>query len=165
MDRLWSPWRYAYISAAGGGSEKKDEQSCVFCPIAADPSADERNYVLRRAAHNFVILNLYPYTSGHLMIVPYRHAADLDALPKETTDELMDLAKRAQSVLREAYHPEGFNFGFNLGQAGGAGVAGHVHMHALPRWLGDTNFMTTVGETRVLPEDLQMTYERLRGEF
>ncbi|MDQ3917079.1 MAG: HIT domain-containing protein [Acidobacteriota bacterium] len=164
MDRLWSPWRYKYVSAAGGG-EKMDEQSCVFCSIAADPSADERNYVLHRAAHNFVILNLYPYTSGHLMIVPYQHASDLDALPKETTDELMDLAKRAQTVLREAYRPEGFNFGFNLGKAGGAGVAGHVHMHALPRWLGDTNFMTAVTETRVLPEDLQMTYERLRGKF
>ncbi|MFL6227144.1 MAG: HIT family protein [Pyrinomonadaceae bacterium] len=165
MDRLWSPWRYQYISAAGGGEEKKDEDSCVFCPIAADPAADEKNFVLHRARHNFVILNLYPYTSGHLMIVPFEHAADLDALPKETTDELMDLAKRAQRILRDTYRPEGLNFGINQGRAGGAGVAGHVHLHALPRWLGDTNFMTTVGETRVLPEDLSMTYKKLRGKF
>jgi ATP adenylyltransferase len=164
LDRLWTPWRYQYISNAGG-EEKNDESSCVFCSIIADPSSDERNYVLQRAAHNFVILNLYPYTSGHLMIVPYEHSSELDTLPKETTDELMDLAKRAQSVLREAYHPEGMNFGMNLGRAGGAGVAGHVHLHALPRWVGDVNFMSTVGETRVLPEDLQMTYERLRGKF
>lgn len=164
MDRLWTPWRYQYISGAGG-EEKRDEESCVFCRIAADPEADERNYVLRRATHNFVLLNLYPYTSGHLMIVPYEHSAELDALPKETTDELMDLAKRAQSVLREAYRPEGMNLGMNLGRAGGAGVAGHVHLHALPRWVGDVNFMSTVGETRVLPEDLRMTYERLRGKF
>jgi ATP adenylyltransferase len=164
LDRLWTPWRYQYITSAGG-EEKNTEASCVFCCIAADPAADERNYVLRRAAYNFVLLNLYPYTSGHLMIVPYHHAADLDALPKETTDELMDLAKRAQSVLREAYHPEGMNLGMNLGRAGGAGVAGHVHLHALPRWVGDVNFMSTVGETRVLPEDLPMTYKRLLGKF
>jgi ATP adenylyltransferase len=164
LDRLWTPWRYQYIAGAGG-EEKKDESSCVFCSLIADPEADERNYVLCRAAHNFALLNLYPYTSGHLMIVPYEHSSELDALPKETTDELMDLAKRAQSVLREAYRPEGMNLGMNLGRAGGAGVAGHVHLHALPRWVGDVNFMSTVGETRVLPEDLQMTYERLRGKF
>jgi ATP adenylyltransferase len=164
LDRLWTPWRYQYISNAGG-EEKKDDTSCVFCEIAADPAADERNYVLQRAAHNFVLLNLYPYTSGHLMIVPYEHSADLYALPKATTDELMDLAKRAQSVLREAYHPEGFNLGMNLGRAGGAGVAGHVHLHALPRWVGDVNFMSTVGETRVLPEDLETSYAKLRRRF
>ena len=164
MDRLWTPWRYQYISGASGG-EKKVEPDCVFCPIAADSASDEQNFVLHRAQFNFILLNLYPYTSGHLMIVPYAHAADLDALPKGTTDELMDLAKRAQGVLRDAYRPEGMNFGFNLGRAGGAGVAGHVHLHALPRWLGDVNFMTTVGETRVLPEDLPMTYNRLLGKF
>jgi ATP adenylyltransferase len=163
VDRLWSPWRYKYISAAGGGDEADD--ACVFCPIAADPASDGKNFVLHRASHNFVLLNLYPYTSGHLMIVPYEHAADLDAVAKETTDELMDLAKRAQTALRQAYRPEGFNLGMNLGRAAGAGVAGHVHLHVLPRWAGDSNYMTTVGETRVLPEDLQMTYERLKGKF
>jgi ATP adenylyltransferase len=163
VDRLWSPWRYKYISAAGGG--EKPDDACVFCPIAADPAADDKNFVLHRARHNFVILNLYPYTSGHLMIVPYEHAADLDAVAKDATDEMMDLAKRAQSALREAYRPEGFNLGMNLGRAAGAGVAGHVHLHVLPRWAGDSNYMTTVGETRVLPEDLSMTYERLREKF
>ncbi|MCA1815913.1 MAG: HIT domain-containing protein [Acidobacteria bacterium] len=163
MDRLWTPWRYQYISGAGG--EKKDDSACIFCDIAADPANDERNFVLHRAPRNFVLLNLYPYTSGHLMIVPYEHVPDLDALRQETAHELIDLAQRAQSVLREAYRPEGFNFGINLGRAAGAGVAGHVHLHALPRWAGDANYMTTVGETRVLPEDLPMTYERLRGKF
>jgi ATP adenylyltransferase len=168
LDRLWTPWRYQYISGAADDEKDGDPSSpssCVFCRIAADPSSDEKNFVLQRAPHNFILLNLYPYTSGHLMIVPYAHVADLDALPKETTDELMDLAKRAQAVLREAYRPEGMNFGVNLGRAGGAGVAGHVHLHALPRWVGDVNFMTAVGETRVLPEDLPTTYKRLRGKF
>jgi ATP adenylyltransferase len=164
LDRLWTPWRYQYISGATD-EETRDDSACVFCRIAADPSSDEKNFVLGRARHNFILLNLYPYTSGHLMIVPFAHLADLDALPKETTDELMDLAKRAQSILREAYHPEGMNLGINLGRAGGAGVANHVHLHALPRWVGDVNYMTTVGETRVLPEDLPMTYKRLRGKF
>jgi ATP adenylyltransferase len=99
------------------------------------------------------------------MIVPYDHVADLDAATKETTDELMDLSKRAQSVLREVYHPEGFNLGINLGQAAGAGIADHLHIHIMPRWAGDTNFMTTVGETRVIPEDLSTTYQKLRGRF
>jgi ATP adenylyltransferase len=164
VDRLWTPWRYQYISGVSGG-ETKDDSSCVFCPIASDPASDERNFVLHRARHNFILLNLYPYTSGHLMIVPFAHAADLDALPKDATDELMDLAKRAQAVLREAYRPDGLNLGMNLGRAAGAGVAGHVHLHALPRWVGDVNYMTTVGETRVLPEDLPMTFKRLLGKF
>jgi ATP adenylyltransferase len=164
VDRLWTPWRYNYISGAGS-DEKRDDSSCIFCDIAADPSADEKNFVLHRALHNFVLLNLYPYTSGHLMIVPYEHVADLDALSHEASHELIDLAQRAQTVLREAYHPEGFNFGMNLGRAAGAGVAGHVHLHALPRWAGDGSFMSTIAETRVLPEDLPTTYKRLRGKF
>lgn len=167
MDRLWTPWRYQYISGAGatGDGEEREDDLCVFCRIASDEQSDESNFVVHRASHNFVLLNLYPYTSGHLMIVPYAHAAEVDALPKETSDELMDLAKRAQGVLREAYRPEGFNLGMNLGKAAGAGVAGHVHLHALPRWTGDVNFMSTVGETRVLPEDLPITYQRLKGKF
>ena len=162
MDRLWTPWRYQYIAGAGGDDKDHD---CIFCALAADPDSDERNFILRRARHNFVLLNLYPYTSGHLMIVPYDHAADLAAVAKETTDELMDLAKLAQGALRETYRPEGFNLGMNLGRVAGAGVAGHVHLHVLPRWAGDANFMSTVGETRVLPEDLPTTYKRLREKF
>lgn len=163
MDRLWTPWRYQYISGAAG--EKPSDGDCVLCALARDEEADERNFVIHRARRNYVVLNLYPYTSGHLMIVPYRHEADLDMLDKETTDELMDLSKRALAALRAAYHPEGFNLGMNLGRVAGAGVAGHVHLHALPRWAGDANFMSVVGETRVLPEDLPTTYKKLRAIF
>lgn len=137
---------------------------CVFCSIAARED-DEKTFVLHRAAHNFVVLNVYPYTSGHLMIVPFEHTADFSGLPKETSDELMDLAKRTQSILEETYRPHGFNLGMNLGRAAGAGVSDHLHLHILPRWFGDANFMTTVGEARVIPEDLRTTYERLRGRF
>ena len=163
MDRLWTPWRYQYIS--GGAGPKEADDACVFCSIIADEPADERNFVLHRARHNFVLLNLYPYTSGHLMIVPYLHADSLDAVPKEATDELMDLAKHAQGALRDAFKPEGYNLGMNLGRVAGAGVAGHVHLHVLPRWAGDGNFMSTVGETRVLPIDLPTAYQKLRPLF
>ena len=163
MDRLWTPWRYQYISGAAGAEAADD--GCVLCRLAREKESDEQNFVIHRAARNFVVLNLYPYTSGHLMIVPYLHESSLDALDKDTTDELMDLAKRAQTALREAYRPEGFNLGMNLGRAAGAGVAGHVHLHVLPRWAGDANFMSTVGETRVLPVDLPTTYKKLRPLF
>lgn len=169
MDRLWTPWRYQYISgaASSSGAEKAtaDSDSCVFCALRRDEACDERNYVLHRAQHNFIVLNLYPYTSGHLLIIPYEHLSELDALSKQASDELMDLAKRAQTILREAYRPDGFNLGMNLGRSAGAGVAEHIHLHILPRWNGDGNFMTTVGETRVIPEDLQTTCEKLRGQF
>jgi ATP adenylyltransferase len=162
VDHLWSPWRYKYINSG----DKETESLCVFCSLLNDSTeADERNYILHRARYNFVILNLYPYISGHLLVIPYEHLSDLDAASKETTDELMDLAKRCQTALREAYHPQGFNLGMNLGRSAGAGVAEHFHLHIMPRWTGDTNFMTTVGETRVHPEDLAVTYEKLRGKF
>lgn len=139
--------------------------SCIFCDAVKDPAADEKHFVLHRGAHNFVILNLYPYISGHLMIAPYAHLGELDASPKEVTDEMMDLTKRCQTALREAYSPQGFNVGMNLGRAAGAGIADHLHLHILPRWAGDTNFMTSVGETRVLPEDLPTTYRKLLAKF
>lgn len=161
MDRLWSPWRAKYI-ASGVDSEG---QGCVFCRIAADPEHDEDNFVLHRAEHAFIVLNLYPYITGHLMVVPYLHTSEFDSVPKEITGELMDLAKRSQTALREVYSPSGFNLGMNLGAAGGAGIADHMHIHLLPRWSGDTNFMTTVAETRVLPEDLKTTYSKLRTKF
>lgn len=137
----------------------------MFCQIAADPEHDETNLVLHRAEHGFIVLNLYPYITGHLMIVPYLHTSEFDSVPKEITDELMDLAKRSQTALREVYSPSGFNMGMNLGSAAGAGIADHIHIHLLPRWSGDTNFMTTVGETRVLPENLETTYSKLRDKF
>jgi ATP adenylyltransferase len=170
VDRLWTPWRYQYITndsgEKSGGSDEQPSTSCIFCTLPRqDPAHDERNYILHRARHNFIVLNLYPYTSGHLLIIPYEHTSELDAVAKAATDELMDLAKRAQTLLREAYRPDGFNLGMNLGRAAGAGVAAHIHLHVMPRWTGDANFMTTVGETRVLPEDLPTTYNKLHGKF
>ena len=164
MDRLWSPWRYAYI-ASNAENRRQETPACVFCSILTDEGTDESKFILHRATHNFVILNLYPYVSGHLMIIPFAHLPEFDAAPKETTDEMMDLTKRCQTALRTSYRPHGFNVGMNLGRAAGAGVDQHIHMHIMPRWVGDTNFMSTVGETRVLPEDLSTTYEKLRGKI
>lgn len=162
MDVLWSPWRYDYIKS----SEKSAETTgCVFCNILENPAADEEKFILHRAGFNFVILNIYPYTSGHLMIVPFTHLADLDKADKQTTDEMMDLTKHCQKILREIYRPDGINIGMNLGKAAGAGVAEHFHLHILPRWIGDANFMTAIGQTRTIPEDLQTTYEKLKGKF
>lgn len=163
MDRLWSPWRQQYIVSRD--AKDSDPEQCVFCQLQADPADDEKNFVVYRAALNYVVLNLYPYSSGHLLIVPYEHVGDLDAASQETTKELMDLTKRAQTALRKAYKPSGFNIGMNLGEAGGAGFVDHIHIHILPRWAGDTNFMSTVAETRVLPEDLPTTYRKLRDHF
>lgn len=162
MDILWNPWRYDYIKSSDHQAAKGD---CVFCDILKNPAGDEEKFILHRAGFNFVILNIYPYISGHLMIVPYEHLADLDQADKSATDEMMDLAKFCQTVLREVYQPNGFNLGMNLGKAAGAGVAEHFHLHILPRWIGDANFMTTIGETRTIPEDLQTTYAKLKDKF
>ena len=161
MQRLWSPWRSQYISS---GVDSQTE-GCVFCRIAASPDEDNTNYVLHRGEHAFVVLNLYPYITGHLMVVPYLHTSEFDSVAKEISDEMMDLAKRAQAALRDVYSPSGFNMGMNLGSAAGAGIADHLHIHMLPRWSGDTNFMTTVGESRVIPEALEETYTKLRDRF
>lgn len=133
--------------------------------MAKDESNDEANHVIHRGQLNFAALNLFPYITGHLLIVPYQHIAELDAIDKTTTDELMDLTKRAQTALRAVYEPAGFNIGMNLGVAGGAGIVDHLHLHILPRWAGDTNFMTSVAETRVLPESLESTYTKLKTVF
>jgi ATP adenylyltransferase len=141
------------------------EADCIFCVAHRNPADDAKNFVLYRGAGNFVILNRYPYISGHLMIAPNSHLSEFDGTAKPITDEMMDLAKRCQSALRETYHPDGFNLGMNLGRAAGAGVADHFHLHIMPRWAGDTNFMSTVGDTRVLPEDLSTTYRKLLGKI
>jgi ATP adenylyltransferase len=156
MDRLWTPWRYRYVSSASptGG--------CIFCEKAAS-SDDRGNYIVLRAERNFLILNLYPYTSGHLMIAPYEHIATLGEASQETLHEMMGLTARAEKALGQLYRPDGFNIGMNVGESAGAGVAGHIHMHVLPRWTGDGSFMTTVAETRVLPETLDTTYERVKA--
>ena len=158
MDYLWTPWRYQYITSSGGSGE------CVFC-AAARGEDDRASLVVHRASRNFVILNRYPYTNGHVMIVPHRHEASLCALDEETLGEMMLLAREVERHLRALYRPDGVNIGLNIGRAAGAGIAEHVHMHVLPRWIGDTNFMTATGETRILPETLEVTWERLRAEF
>lgn len=158
MDYLWTPWRYQYLTAGS----KPD--GCVFCTAARERD-DRRHLVVHRAEHNFVILNRYPYTSGHVMVVPYQHAASLAEVEDATLTELMMLAKASERHLRAVYRPDGLNLGINLGESAGAGIAGHLHLHALPRWTGDANFMTVVGETRVLPETLDVTWERLRAAF
>lgn len=162
VDVLWSPWRYDYIKDGGNSAEFS---ACVFCNVLESPATDEEKFILHRAGFNFVILNIYPYISGHLMIVPFAHLANLDEASKEATDEMMDLTKHCQGIIREVYRPNGINLGMNLGRAAGAGVAEHYHQHILPRWFGDANFMTSIGETRTIPEDLQTTYDKLKGNF
>src|SRR4029078_6899603 len=161
MDVLWSPWRYDYIT--GSGADKRG--GCVFCDILNNPGSDEEKFILKRAGFNFVILNIYPYATGHLMIVPFEHIGDLDKADKQTTDEMMDLTKRCQTALGEVYSPQGFNMGLNIGKAAGAGVGSHFHMHVLPRWIGDSNFMTAIGETRTMPESLETTYLKLKDKL
>src|SRR5688572_22969925 len=157
MERLWTPWRLAYVS--GGG----ESAACVFC--AAPEDEDAAPLVLFRGDTCFVILNLFPYNNGHLMIVPRRHVASLADASAEERGELMELTRIAEIALTEAFGPHGMNMGINLGKAAGAGVPGHLHVHVVPRWNGDTNFMTVVGQTRVLPEELPATGDKLRPLF
>lgn len=163
MEFLWSPWRNHYVTSG----QAQQPPGCVFCYFAAHcaPAFDTEHYILFRGQHNFLLLNLYPYTTAHLLIVPGAHIAELADVAKPITDEMMDLAKEAQRVIGQEYHPDGYNLGMNLGSAAGAGIAAHLHLHLLPRWSGDANFMTTVGETRVLPEALSDTYQRLKKYF
>ncbi len=156
MDYLWSPWRYRYVSSA----PPSDPEACLFCAKAGF-SDDRSNLVAFRGEHNFILLNLYPYTSGHLMIAPYEHVATLEDASGLVLEEMIRLARRADLALRALYKPDGMNVGMNLGACAGAGVAGHIHMHVLPRWCGDASFITTVSETRVLPEELSVTWERV----
>jgi ATP adenylyltransferase len=158
MDYLWTPWRYAYVSQADQAAR------CVFCDKHASLN-DEKNYIVLRGRHNFLMLNIYPYTVGHLMIAPYRHIPSLTEAEPDELAELMSLTRDAEAVLRKVYQPHGLNLGMNLGAAAGAGVAGHLHMHVLPRWVADANFMGVVAETRVLPEDLPRTWAKLRAAF
>jgi ATP adenylyltransferase len=126
---------------------------------------DEENLIVFRSRHNFIVLNRFPYTSGHLMVVPYDHAPDLSGIDESVASEMMTLARTAERHLQRLYHPDGLNLGINIGESAGAGIAGHIHMHVLPRWTGDANFMTTIAETRVLPEELSLTWQRLHEAF
>jgi ATP adenylyltransferase len=158
MDYLWTPWRYQYVTKA------EDAGVCVFCS-AAQSEDDAQTLVVHRGTHNLVILNRYPYCSGHVMVVPYEHVATLEKLSDEALGELFRLARDCETHLRAAYRPDGLNLGMNLGKSAGAGIADHLHLHVLPRWAGDTNFMTVVGETRVVPESLDVTWAKLRSAF
>ena len=160
MDYLWTPWRYQYITNAAG-----QPGQCIFCAAGSMTGDDRQALVVYRGAHSFVILNRFPYTSGHVMVVPYAHIATPEDLPEDTLSEMMLLARDAVKHLRALYRPDGLNLGMNIGQSAGAGIAGHIHMHVLPRWTGDTNFMTVTGETRVLPEALEATWEKLSTAF
>ena len=157
MDHLWSPWRLAYIT---GGA---NPGGCVFCDALRDPAAE--SLIVHRGATCFVILNLFPYNNGHLMVIPNRHIASLAAASPEELRELMDLTQTCEIALTEAYAPHGLNMGINLGKPAGAGVLDHIHMHVVPRWDGDTNFMSVVADTRVLPEELSATVARLKAAF
>ena len=154
MDYLWTPWRYAYVSTA------EKTTGCVFCD-AVNAGDDAKVRIVYRGQNCFVILNTYPYTPGHVMIVPYAHLDELRKLPPEAAHEMMELSQRMESLLRDLYHPDGINLGMNIGKAAGAGIAGHIHMHVLPRWVADANFLSVVSETRVLPETLEETWKRM----
>jgi ATP adenylyltransferase len=155
MDYLFTPWRYAYITDA----TKNDR--CIFCDLISMQD-DAKALIVLRGERNFVVLNRFPYTSGHVMIVPYTHVAELSGCDSDLLNEMMQIARRMEIALTAAYKPQGFNLGMNLGRCAGAGVLGHLHLHVLPRWSGDSNFMTVTGETRVQPEDLATTYQKLR---
>ena len=157
MDYLWTPWRYRYMEMVTRGQQP----DCIFCD-ALQRNADAETLIVFRGAKSFIILNRFPYTSGHVMIVPYEHVAELHQCDADTLAEIMSLTQRMEKALKADYKPDGMNLGMNLGRAAGAGVTGHLHLHVLPRWIGDSNFMTVTGETRVHPEELRTTYERLR---
>jgi ATP adenylyltransferase len=188
MDRLWTPWRYSYITGANPaarqgvpaalsawpGPEPGADPACVFCNLIAavrwgiehgpgEEASEQAGYILARLETCFLCLNAFPYSSGHVLIVPYRHEASLARLSGAEAAEIMHAAQRVEMALRETYRPDGINLGMNLGEAAGAGVASHLHLHAVPRWFGDTNFMTVAAETRILPETLEMTWSRLRA--
>jgi ATP adenylyltransferase len=154
MDYLWTPWRYAYISGA------HKPVGCIFCGLPKED--DKKARIVYRGQNCFVVLNTYPYTPGHVMIVPYAHLDELQKLSPETAHEMIELSQKMENLLRRLYKPDGINLGMNIGAAAGAGIAGHIHMHVLPRWVADANFVSVVGETRVLPETLETTWTKMK---
>lgn len=156
MENLWTPWRFQYIKSADS------PEGCVFCRILECGEAkDPENLIVHRGQHSFVILNRFPYTSGHLMVVLFRHVSNLSSTGPDELREMMRLAQRCEECLAEIYRPEGFNMGFNIGKCAGAGVEGHLHLHVIPRWIGDSNFVATAGQSRIIPELLETTYEKV----
>jgi ATP adenylyltransferase len=185
MDRLWTPWRYTYVTRSSAPARAGVPEAlsawpgdlhCVFCNMIASADyaiehgisrddAEMATGIVHRGREVFLCLNAFPYSTGHVMLLPYTHLDSLAALPSSTAQELIFMTQATETALRRIYKPEGLNFGMNLGESAGAGVAGHLHLHALPRWVGDTNFMTVTSETRVLPETLDVTWRRLREAF
>ncbi len=159
QQRLWTPWRMAYIL---DNKKTQQAQGCVFCNALAQ-DRDTENYVLWRGAHCAIMLNIYPYNNGHLMVIPYTHAPSLEDLPVPVQAEMMLTVSKSLGLLRQAMQPHGFNVGVNIGRAAGAGIENHVHIHIVPRWEGDTNFMPILAETRVIPEWLNSTYDKLKA--
>jgi ATP adenylyltransferase len=157
--RIWAPWRLPYVKDAS----KDIDEDCIFC--VGRPEEDEAKLIVHRAEKAFVILNKFPYTNGHLMVAPYEHLPTIQKLDAETIGEMMTLAQRAIAILEERYEPHGYNVGFNQGRVAGAGVEHHIHLHVVPRWGGDTNFMPVLADTRVMPQTLEQSYEALRGAF
>jgi ATP adenylyltransferase len=158
--RIWAPWRLPYVK----GASKDSEAECIFCAKPAEDD-DEANLIVHRGERCFVILNLFPYTNGHLMVAPFAHVATLGDLDADTLAEMMDLTQRAMGVLEDRYEPHGYNVGFNQGRVAGAGVEHHIHMHVVPRWGGDTNFMPVLADTRVMPQTLEESYAALKGSL
>lgn len=164
LERFSAAWREAYVSSAFAGELDKDASECVFCVLAREP-VDESTGVLKKTASTFVALNAFPYGSGHLLVLPIRHVGELEALSDEEYQDFFLVLRDTIRALNEAYGADGMNVGMNLGHAAGAGIPKHLHAHALPRWLGDTNFMTTIGETRVLPESLESTWRKVHAKL
>ena len=158
--RIWAPWRLPYVKDAA----KDSEEECIFCSKPAEGD-DEANFIVHRRERCFVILNTFPYTNGHLMVAPFEHVGAIQDLDGETLVEVMELARHAMTRLDDAYSPQGYNVGFNQGRVAGAGFEHHIHVHVVPRWGGDTNFMPVLGDTRVMPQSLEESYEALRGGF
>jgi ATP adenylyltransferase len=164
LERFSAAWRESYVESASAGEMDRDDEACVFCSLAKE-AVEESSGVLQRTAHTFVVLNAYPYGSGHLLIVPLRHVANLEDLDDEEYQDFTTALRDTVVALKATYSPDGLNVGFNLGRAGGAGIPKHLHAHALPRWDGDTNFMTTIAETRVLPESLTSTWRKVHAHL
>ena len=158
--RIWAPWRLAYVKDAS----KDIEEECIFCAKPAQDD-DEANLIVHRGERSFVILNLFPYTNGHLVVAPYAHLGRLQELGSETLAEMMALAQRSMDRLEQVYEPHGYNVGLNQGRVAGAGVEHHIHMHVVPRWGGDTNFMPVIADTKVMPQSIEQSYEALKGAF
>ena len=169
LERLWAGWRSAYVSSfeepASEATPTAAEDTCVFCAIMGSAEPDAERYVVWTGKRTVVLLNAYPYSPGHVMVLPIRHLRDLPELAPEESEELSSAVLRAAAALRAAYRPEGMNIGLNLGRAAGAGIPAHLHVHIVPRWMGDTNFMTSVAEARVLPEALGVSWAKLRAAW